>query len=92
MTGKLARTMGLGRAALAVRSAMGGDDDAAERLVEQLATLRGLPQKFGQLLAVGESGARDPRFAALTEAPSPLAPELARAAIERELGGPIDAH
>lgn len=84
--------MGLGRAALAVRSAMGGDDDAAERLVEQLATLRGLPQKFGQLLAVGESGAPDSRFAALSEAPSPLAPELARAAIERELGAPIDSH
>src|SRR5262245_52071041 len=63
-----------------------------ERLVDRLASLRGLPQKIGQTLALGALDESSSAWSRLCEAPQALAAEQATAEIERALGAPLRAH
>jgi predicted unusual protein kinase regulating ubiquinone biosynthesis (AarF/ABC1/UbiB family) len=65
-----------------------GGDDARRRLVERLGSLHGLPQKIGQLMSLAGPGGPS-AFAALTESPSALAPEVAFSLLEAALGCPL---
>lgn len=84
--GVLGRMVALGGAAAgaAARGRSGEGRELASRLLE----LRGLPQKLGQTLALGELDAADGRWSGLTEGPAPLTAEASLAEIERGLGGP----
>lgn len=57
-------------------------------LAQRLGALHGLPQKLGQLLALGELERGDTVFAQLTEGGQALSPTEAHTALERALGRP----
>ncbi len=60
------------------------------RLSKKLGSLHGLPQKVGQLLALGELDRADAFFAELTEGGEALKPVAARKALETALGQSLD--
>ncbi|MES1256302.1 MAG: AarF/ABC1/UbiB kinase family protein, partial [Acidobacteriota bacterium] len=66
--------------------------EAARRLVAaRMGDLRGLPQKIGQMISVGELDCDDAVFAILAEGIEPVPGASAFAWIARELGCPIDS-
>lgn len=85
---------GLGVDALKARYA--GDDDSAKRerlgrVASRMASLRGIPQKMGQILSLRELAEDDSAFVLTTEQGSPVAAAEARAWIEEELKSPLEA-
>lgn len=62
-----------------------------ERIAQRLGALHGLPQKLGQLLALGELDSADRVFAQLTESGRALPEAQARRALEAALG-PLEHH
>jgi predicted unusual protein kinase regulating ubiquinone biosynthesis (AarF/ABC1/UbiB family) len=63
--------------------------DRRHRLASQLGSLHGLPEKIGQLLALGELDHADRAFQALTHGSHALGREEACIALEAALGRPI---
>lgn len=59
-------------------------------LAQRMGSLHGVPQKIGQLLALGELERGDAVFAKLTEGNQALAPETAREALQAAFGQPLD--
>lgn len=59
------------------------------RLAQKLGALHGLPQKIGQMLALGELEQGDAVFAQLTRGSSALTPSKARAALTEVFGQPL---
>jgi predicted unusual protein kinase regulating ubiquinone biosynthesis (AarF/ABC1/UbiB family) len=105
---RLASAAARSTAALAtarVRQQLGGDEaetvralrPTAERLVEVLGELKGAATKLGQFISVTEQGvlpdeARQVLTRLLHQAPGRIPPAQARAIIEAEIGGSVDAH
>lgn len=87
-----ARAMQLGLLARDLARVKRGANAAKARahLVERLGKLHGLPQKIGQILSLNELDDAEPVFTPLTEGEAVLSPETAFAAIEEELGRPVD--
>ncbi|MGE3617824.1 MAG: AarF/UbiB family protein, partial [Gemmatimonadales bacterium] len=87
----LGRVIDLGAlgADLAWARARSGDPAAVRRVADRLATLRGLPQKIGQIIALTELDQDAGAFESLTEGPPGLAGEAAAALVEAELGRPV---
>jgi hypothetical protein len=74
-----------------VRFRRGGpaESRARQQLVERMGALHGLPQKIGQILAVGELSGPRQAYTPLTEGPAALPAPEALAAMERALGRPL---
>lgn len=68
---------------------------SAEELARQLGQMKGAMMKLGQMASYLDEGLPEPVRQALAglqaDAP-PMAPELARATLESELGSPVEAH
>jgi len=93
-TATLKRSFALGRLGIdlirARRHAGGAGQAAARRLVaSRMGRLRGLPQKIGQIISLGEFDDAS-EFSALTDAAEPVPSIESFAWIARELGRPID--
>ncbi len=89
----LTRTAALGRLGVDVLRAKayapGPGRDAARQLVSQrMGQMRGLPQKIGQILSLGDLDDNSP-FASLTDAAEPVPAARSFAWIARELGVPV---
>ena len=78
----------LGIAAKRVKDSEKGDadQDALRSLVDNMATLRGLPQKIGQILSLKELNSERSQFLKLTEGAPQLAATESYALIDKELG------
>jgi predicted unusual protein kinase regulating ubiquinone biosynthesis (AarF/ABC1/UbiB family) len=88
------RSLQLGRLGVDVlRSAHQPDGpgrEAARRLVAaRMGRMRGLPQKIGQILSLGELDAGAPQFSCLTDAAEPAPASESFSWIARELGVPL---
>lgn len=64
-------------------------DQVLRRIVDRVGLMHGVPQKIGQLLAFSELDQSDPAFTRLTENSTTLPTHEAFAAIERQLGRPV---
>ncbi|MFA5907769.1 MAG: AarF/ABC1/UbiB kinase family protein [Vicinamibacterales bacterium] len=89
------RSFELGRLGVDVLRAQRQDDgpgrDAARRMVAlRMGRMRGLPQKIGQILSLGELDTGTSLFSELTDAAEPAPAAESFAWIARELGAPIE--
>ena len=91
---KVRRTLELGRLGVDVVRAQsqeaGPGREAARRLVAlRMGRMRGLPQKIGQILSLGELDVDTPLFSGLTDAAEPVPASESFSWIAREIGAPI---
>jgi aarF domain-containing kinase len=86
----ISRSLELGKLGLELRTAAGSDSH--ERVVKRMASMRGLPQKIGQILNLHEIGEQSSEYSPLTEGTPTLCREESLAIIEKELGGTWEEH
>jgi len=82
------RTIELGKLGISAKRSQGADpnQDALKVLIEKMASLRGLPQKIGQILSLNELNSESSHFLKLTEGSAQLSSQEINEIIERELG------
>lgn len=68
-----------------------GDERLRERVIERLASLRGLPRKVGQVFSLGDPAAGDSDYQTLTEGEPILSADQVRHAVRDAIGVEPDA-